>query len=163
MPEEQRTQDIEFIIQIISRTEIKQIYKQDAYRVIRVVERRASFRSSFSQLDGNDSSVLESDCPSTQSLEQREDDETIGVSRKESSDSPNDLELDDGGESLQSSRHPRPLERARLRFLTRTGKAPKGMRVRNETTTETGSASSRSLSLGRVRKNVANLFLKDLE
>ena len=83
-----------------------------------------------------------------------------------SSDSPDDLELDDCGESMQSSRHPRPLERARLRFLTRTGKAPKGMRVRNETTTattETGSASFRSLSLGRVKKNVANLFLRDLE
>ena len=125
------------------------------------IERRASFRSSFSQLDGNDTSVLES--PSPASLEQREDDETIGASSMGSSDSPDDLELDDCGESMQSSRHPRPLERARLRFLTRTGKAPKGMRVRNETTTETGSASSRSLSLGRVKKNVANLFLKDLE
>ena len=110
--------------------------------------------------------MLESDGPSTPSLGQREDDETIGASSMGSSDSPDDLELDDCGESMQSSRHPRPLERARLRFLTRTGKAPKGMRVRNGTTTATtgtGSASSRSSSLGRVKKNVANLFLKDLE
>ena len=107
--------------------------------------------------------MQESDGPSTPSVGQREDDETIGVSRKESSTSTTDLELDDSGESLHDYKHPRPLEKARLRFLTRTGKTPRGLKVRNETTTETGSASSRSLSLGRVKKNVANLFLKDLE
>ena len=70
--------------------------------------------------------MQESDGPSTPSVGQREDDKTIEVSRKESSDSTIDLELDDGGESLHDFRHPRPLERARLRFLTRTGKRPPG-------------------------------------
>ena len=111
-----------------------------------------SFRSSFSQLDGNDCSVQESDGPSTPSLGQREDDETIGVSRKKCSASTSDLELDDGVESLHNYRHPRPLERARLRFLTRTGKRLRGMKAKKETTTETGPASSKSLSLGRVEK-----------
>ena len=70
--------------------------------------------------------MLESDCPSPASLEQREDDETIGVSRKESSDSPTDLELDDGGESLHDYRHPRPLEIARLRFFNQDRKETQG-------------------------------------
>ena len=98
--------------------------------------------------------MQESDGPSTPSVGQREDDETIGVSRKESSASTTDLELDDGGESLHDYRQPRPLERARLRFLTRTGKRPRGMKTTKETTTETGPASTRSSSLGRVEKMV---------
>ena len=113
-----------------------------------------SFRSSFSQLDGNDCSVQESDGPSTPSMWQSENDETTvaGGSRKESSALPTDPDLDDSGKSLHVYRHPRPLERARLRFMTRTGKRPREMTTTTETTTETGPASTRSSSRGRVEK-----------
>ena len=46
-------------------------------RSIKVVTRRASFRSSFSQLDGQDSSVDESDCPTTPKEDQWEQNVTM--------------------------------------------------------------------------------------
>ena len=46
-------------------------------RSIKVVTRRASFRSSFSQLDGQDSSVDESDCPTTPKEKQWEQNVTM--------------------------------------------------------------------------------------
>ena len=46
-------------------------------RLIKVITRRASFRSSFSQLDGQDSSVDESDCPTTPKEDQWEQNVTM--------------------------------------------------------------------------------------
>ena len=90
-------------------------------RLVKVVTRRASYRSSFSQLDGQDNSVDDSDCSATVA---DEDDPLTATSASLQSPPPQppptnaaEVKAAVGVNEVPSvntpDRHPRPLERAR--------------------------------------------------